>query len=111
MRRSWRCAAARQGRQAGFAPVEPAIGISLVMIVTDGVTIFLTPGLNSQRESRDRTSAEQAAPQELESVRQMAFSDVGISGGSPNGLIPATVPVMVGGGRDIRPACAGERCG
>ncbi len=87
--RSMRRAQRALARESGFSLVEVVIAAVIFLIVATAITGVLTSAMVSHSVSRERTKAIQVAQDQLEQVSDLAYSDVGVSGSYPDGLIPA----------------------
>lgn len=83
----------RQGRgapgEAGFSLIEVVVAAVIFLIVATALTGVLTSAIASHTVSRERTKGVQLAQDQLERISNLAYADVGVSGGYPSGVIPA----------------------
>lgn len=89
-RQGGRVRAPRRSRQAGFSYIEVLVGIMILAIVAGGIVQGLAATSKSLGQSRAETTATKLASAALDRAHRMSYEDVGIVGGSPPGLIPAT---------------------
>ncbi|MFN8188488.1 MAG: carboxypeptidase-like regulatory domain-containing protein [Gaiellales bacterium] len=89
--------AARRTRnaEAGFTLIEIVMAMGLFVVVAAAMAQVLTGAIVSSGISKERTIAQQVAQEEIESIRRMAYDDVGIVNGNPPGELQATKTVTV----------------
>ena len=75
--------------EAGFSLIEVVIAAVIFLIVASALTGVLTSAMASHTVSRERTKGIQVGQDQLERIANLAYSDVGVSGGYPDGVIPA----------------------
>jgi type II secretory pathway pseudopilin PulG len=73
----------------GFTVVEIAIALSIVLIVTIAVIGVLTFASASETMSVRRQTAVDIANQRIELAKTLNYSDLGVVGGNPPGVIPS----------------------
>ncbi len=81
----------------GMTLIETVMAISLLAIA---LTLTIGPTLSSfgvLRDAKVIDVGQSMAQGRLEEIRQFAFDDIGVVGGSPNGIIPATEVRVVQG--------------
>ena len=76
--------------RVGQLLVETTIAIAVLVILSTAGIAVLASGILSQSTSRQRTIAEQLALQDMESIRQMAYGNVGLTTGNPHGTLTAS---------------------
>ena len=86
----------RRSRQSGFSYIEVLVGIMILAIVAGGIAQGLAQTSSSLGTSKVETTANKLASAVLDRAHRMSYEDVGTVGGSPPGLIPATVNTVVG---------------
>ncbi|MGE4175995.1 MAG: prepilin-type N-terminal cleavage/methylation domain-containing protein [Thermoleophilia bacterium] len=94
-RQGGRVRAPRRSRQAGFSYIEVLVGIMILAIVAGGIVQGLAATSASLGKSRAETTATKLASAALDRAHRMAYEDVGLVGGSPPGLIPASTTQTV----------------
>lgn len=94
-RQGGRVRAPRRSRQAGFSYIEVLVGIMIMAIVAGGIVQGLAATSSSLGKSRAETTATKLASAALDRAHRMDYKDVGIVGGSPPGVIPASTTQTV----------------
>jgi len=86
----------RQSHNSGFTLLEVVIAMALFIII--GYSIYLVTANIIEAISRNqwRSDAVSAIENEIETVRNMDYGDVGIAGGYPAGLLQAQKTVSFG---------------
>jgi prepilin-type N-terminal cleavage/methylation domain-containing protein len=74
--------------EAGFSLIEVVIAAVIFLVVASALTGVLTSAMASHTVSRERTKGIQVGQDQLERIANLAYSDVGVSGGYPGGVIP-----------------------
>ncbi len=85
-----------RARQAGFSYIEILVGILILSIVAGGIAQGLATTSASLGTSKVDQTAVKLATSELDKTHRMDYEDVGLSGGSPPGLLAATSTTTVG---------------
>jgi prepilin-type N-terminal cleavage/methylation domain-containing protein len=75
--------------ERGFSLIEVVIAAVIFLLVATAMTGVMTSAIASHTVSRERTKGVQVAQDQLERVSNLAYSNVGVSGGYPSGVIPA----------------------
>jgi type II secretory pathway pseudopilin PulG len=75
--------------ESGFTLIESVLAVVLFMMIASALATVLVASINSHSLSRHKTIAQQAAQDQLEYVRNLAYDDVGTQGGNPPGQVPA----------------------
>lgn len=78
---------ARARGDAGFTLLETVLAVGLLAIVVTGLTGLLAASFTATGLSRQRTIAQQAAMDQVESIRRMAYSSIGTPNGNPTGTL------------------------
>ncbi|MEK7567599.1 MAG: carboxypeptidase-like regulatory domain-containing protein [Patescibacteria group bacterium] len=78
------------GGQGGMSLLEIIIGVSVFLIIALAVYESYAGLLNLVRISRVKITASNLANEQFEIARNLPYSEVGVIGGVPNGVIPAT---------------------
>jgi type II secretory pathway pseudopilin PulG len=82
--------ASRRADEGGFGLVELVVSISVLALVTLTFAGGMAAALRAYTVSRAETIASQVATEHVESIRRMAYDEVGIPSGNPPGTIVAT---------------------
>lgn len=96
MLRSLRHKRARR-TEAGFSLIEILITIAIFLILAGGIYFSYANILEVIGRTRMRTLATSLLNKEIEYIRNLKYDDVGIAGGYPVGLIPASKNVTYEG--------------
>jgi type II secretory pathway pseudopilin PulG len=80
----------RSGSEGGFTLIESLIAMILFLLVAAALAGVLVSAVNARGVARQRTVAEQAATEQVESIRDYDYDDVGFVSGNPSGEIPAS---------------------
>lgn len=83
--------------QAGFTLVEALIALVLFVAVAAAVAQLLGSAIVHHGIAKERTVAQQAAQDQLESIRELDYDDVGVVAGNPPGTIVASKSVTLSG--------------
>lgn len=83
--------------ESGFTLVEVLFAMIILVGLATAMAGLLTSSITSNALARHKTVAEQAATQQIEYVRRLAYDDVGIVLGNPPGVIPAITAISVNG--------------
>lgn len=87
----------RLAATSGFTLIEALFGMIILAGLAAAMAGLLTSSITSTALARQRTVAEQAANQQIEYIRRLAYDDVGIVVGNPPGVIAATSSISVNG--------------
>jgi hypothetical protein len=82
--------------QAGFSYIEILVGIMILAIVAGGIAQGIAQTSSSLGTSKIESTANKIASAELDRAHRMPYEDVGISGGSPPGIIPGSRDQVTG---------------
>lgn len=82
---------------SGFTLIEVLITIAIFLILSSGIYFTYANILEVIGRTHNRTLATSLINKEIEYVRNLQFDDVGIVGGSPPGVIPASKVVSYEG--------------
>jgi Tfp pilus assembly protein PilV len=85
------------GGEAGFTLIEVVLGTVIFLTVGSSVAQALTDGIAIHGFSRQKTSAQQLANQQIESIRKLPYDSVGTIGGNPPGVVDGNVSTTIGG--------------
>jgi Tfp pilus assembly protein PilV len=86
-----------RGADAGFTLIEALIAMVLFVMVAAALAGVLVSAVNARGVARQQTVAEQIARDQVESIRQLDYDDVGLVSGNPSGTVQATRSVTVSG--------------
>lgn len=84
-------------RTAGFSLIEILIAISIFLIIGTGVYLSYANILDVIARTRTHTLATSLINKQIEAIRNLPFDSVGIVGGAPAGVIPASTTVVYEG--------------
>jgi prepilin-type N-terminal cleavage/methylation domain-containing protein len=87
----------RLGSDAGVTMIEMLLALALFAAIAAPLATVLTSSTNSQRDSRQKTIAQQIAMERIEEIRQMEYEDVGTLSGNPPGTLAASQSESVKG--------------
>jgi type II secretory pathway pseudopilin PulG len=97
-------AASRLRSEAGITMVEMLIATAVFAVIAAPLATVLTSSINSHRDSRQKTLAQQIALDEIEKIREMDYEDVGVEGGNPPGELKPSDSIQ-----DLYPTIVGLR--
>jgi type II secretory pathway pseudopilin PulG len=83
----------RLREEHGVTLLEMVIGMLLLGIVTTPLAGVMTASVKAHRGSQERTIAEQAAAEQIEAIRALPYTAVGVVDGNPPGTIVASKQV------------------
>src|SRR6185312_10496840 len=92
--------------ERGLSMVEVVIALVLLEIVGASMVTLLTSATAANRIARHQTVAQQAALSQIEAIRAMDYSDVGIVAGNPAGCLGVTTPTSACPNSSYPPATA-----
>jgi type II secretory pathway pseudopilin PulG len=87
----------RSRGEGGFTLIEAVFAMVLFAGLAAAMAGLLTSAISGNKLSRQRTIADQVAMQQIESIRRLAYDDVGTILGNPPGTVAATTSVNVAG--------------
>jgi len=79
-------------RERGVSLIEVVVALVLLEIVGASLAGVLTSATAVTKVARHRTLAQQAALNQIESIRAMDYNDVGLVAGNPAGCLGVTTP-------------------
>jgi type II secretory pathway pseudopilin PulG len=79
----------------GFTLVESMMAAVLLMMVGTSLSGVLASSVVTYNNSREKTLAQQLAMDQIEAIRRMPFSNVGLPNGNPPGTLQAQRPINV----------------
>jgi Tfp pilus assembly protein PilV len=85
------------GREGGFTLIESVMATVLLMVVGTSLSGVLASSVTTYSASRERTLAQQLVQDQIESIRRMPFSSVGLPNGNPSGTLSPTRAISVVG--------------
>src|SRR5262245_17562067 len=83
--------------EGGFTLVESMMAVVLLVMVGTSLSGVLASAVANYSASRERTLAEQLVQDQIEAIRRMPFSQVGLPNGNPN----CTAPCPLSASRDL----------
>jgi prepilin-type N-terminal cleavage/methylation domain-containing protein len=89
--------ASRLREERGVTLLEMVVAMVLFGIVTTPLAGVMTASVKAHRGSQERTLAEQAASEQIEAIRALPYTSVGIVNGNPPGSIVASKPITAPG--------------
>jgi len=75
-------------KRKGFSILEVVAATFIFSIVTISIYGSFSSGLKSVAQSKHRVAAAELANEKMEIIRNMPYSDVGVQGGIPSGILP-----------------------
>jgi prepilin-type N-terminal cleavage/methylation domain-containing protein len=84
-------------RKSGFSLIEVVIGTAIFLIVALAVYGAFTSLTQLANGSQSRTLAVELADEQFEIIRNLPYTNVGLSNGIPQGVLPQTQTVTRGG--------------
>jgi hypothetical protein len=82
--------------ESGFALMETVAALVLLEIIAMAAVGLITVSLTTEGNSRQRVLAEQIASSQIESIRQLPYTSVGLVNGNPGGTVLATKTISIG---------------
>jgi prepilin-type N-terminal cleavage/methylation domain-containing protein len=76
--------------RSGFTMIELLAAMTILTIVAAPLLGVLTASVASQKRSRERTLAEQTVMSQIETIRSLPYSSVGVPSGNPSGTLTAS---------------------
>jgi Tfp pilus assembly protein PilV len=83
--------------EEGFTLVESMMAVVLLVMVGTSLSGVLASAVANYSASRERTIAEQLVQDQIESIRRMPFSSVGVPNGNPPGTLQPSRAIDVTG--------------
>jgi prepilin-type N-terminal cleavage/methylation domain-containing protein len=87
----------RVAGESGFTLIETLFAMVIFAGLAVAMAGLLTSAISANKLSRQRTIADQAAMEQIEYVRRLAYDDVGILLGNPPGVVSTPTSVAVTG--------------
>lgn len=86
MRRTWKSAVERGlGEESGFTIIELIMTAVILAIISAPISGVLLAAAAQSKGSRETSEATQLLQSQVETIRTMAYSQVGVGGGNPQG--------------------------
>ena len=82
--------------ESGFALMETVAALVLLEIIAMAAVGLITVSLTTEGNSRQRVLAEQIAASQIEAIRQLPYTSVGLVNGNPGGTVVASKPISIG---------------
>jgi type II secretory pathway pseudopilin PulG len=87
--------------EAGFTLIEVLIAGLMMVIIGAPLAMILTASAATAGNARERTAADQYAQTAIETIRTLAYTQVGITGGNPSGVLTASDAANLPSGEQI----------
>lgn len=87
----------RPAGEAGFTLVEVLLAMVILAGLATAMAGLLTSAVSANRLARERTVADQAAAEQIEYIRRLAYDDVGVVLGNPAGVVASPTSIVVTG--------------
>lgn len=84
-------------RQNGFTMVETLVSTALLLMLFAAIATIFDVVTSTIGYSRIKVVATALATEKIETVRNLAYTDIGTLGGIPNGVLPQTETITVNG--------------
>jgi type II secretory pathway pseudopilin PulG len=90
----------------GFTLIELAIAALLLVIIAAPLSAILLSSSAIAAAARERTAADQLAQAGIETIRTLAYAQVGVGGGNPSGVLSASAATSLPAGEKVTVATA-----
>jgi Tfp pilus assembly protein PilV len=87
--------------EAGFTLIEVLIAGLMMVIIGAPLAMILTASAATAGNARERTAADQFAQTAVETIRTLAYTQVGITGGNPDGVLTASTSTNLPSGEQV----------
>ncbi|HJX49105.1 MAG TPA: type II secretion system protein [Gaiellaceae bacterium] len=87
--------------EAGFTLIEVLIAGLMIVIIGAPLALILTSSAALAGAARERTTADQLAQTAIETIRTLAYTQVGITGGNPGGVLTASTSTNLPSGEQV----------
>jgi type II secretory pathway pseudopilin PulG len=88
-------------REAGFTLIEMVLATMMLMIISAPIAAVLSQGAAIGKLARERTGADQLAQAQIEWVRTLPYTWVGLTNGNPPGKIAASTSMTLPSGEAV----------
>lgn len=92
--------------EAGFTLIEVVIAGLMMVVIGAPLAMILTASAATAGNARERTTADQFAQTAMETIRTLAYTQVGITGGNPSGVLSASAAANLPSGEQVTVATA-----
>src|SRR5262249_28360900 len=83
--------------ESGESLTKTVLGMMIFLVAAVALSMTLTASVSVHRIARERTTAEQQAQSQIESIRRLPYDSVGIVNGNPSGVLAASSTVTLAG--------------
>lgn len=87
--------------EAGFTLIEVLIAGLMMVIIGAPLGLILTQSAALANTSKERTTADQLAQTAIETIRTLAYTQIGINGGNPDGNLTASTSTNLPSGEQV----------
>ncbi len=87
--------------EAGFTLIEVLIAGLMLVIIGAPLSLILTSSAALAGSARERTTADQLAQTSIETMHSLAYSQIGINGGNPDGDLTAVTNTNLPSGEKV----------
>ncbi len=87
--------------EVGFTLIEVLLAAVMLAIIAAPITAVLSSGAVIGRLARERTGADQLAQAQIETARTLGYTQVGIVGGNPPGILAASTSAALPSGEAV----------
>lgn len=87
--------------EAGFTLIEVLIAGLMIVIIGAPLALILTSSAALAGNARERTTADQLAQTSIETIRTLSYTQVGINGGNPDGVLSASTAANLPSGEQV----------
>jgi hypothetical protein len=92
------------GREAGFTLIEVLLAGLMLAILSVPISGLISSSAAIARLDRERTGADQLAQAEIETIRTLPYTQVGLTGGNPPGVLTASTSTSLPSGEAVATA-------
>jgi prepilin-type N-terminal cleavage/methylation domain-containing protein len=93
--------ARRLRHEAGFTLIEVLLTAVMLAIISAPISAILSQGAVIAKMARERTGADQLAQTQIESLRSIPYTQVGIANGNPAGSLAASTSTTLPSGEAV----------
>ena len=83
-------------RRDGASLIDVVISLGIVALLFGAIFLVYFSIVDATSNISARTAASRALAEQIETIRNLPFESVGVAGGAPSGVLPATKNVTVG---------------